>query len=30
MPGKILSKKPIYPLFAKKLNALKEYLETNQ
>ena len=30
MPGKIPSKKPIYPLSTEKLNALREYLETNQ
>ena len=29
MPEKILSKKPIYPLFIAKLDALREYLETN-
>ena len=29
MPEKILSKKPIYPLSAEKLNALREYLEIN-
>ena len=29
MPGKILSKKLIYPLFTEKLNALREYLEMN-
>ena len=30
MPKKILSKKPIYPLFTEKLDALREYLEINQ
>ena len=29
MPRKIPSKKLIYPLFIKKLDALREYLETN-
>ena len=29
MPKKIFSKKLIYPLFIKKLDALREYLETN-
>ena len=29
MPKKILSKKLIYPLFIKKFNTLREYLEIN-
>ena len=29
MPGKIPSKKLIYPLFTEELDALREYLETN-
>ena len=30
MPKKILNKKLIYSLFIEKLNALREYLKTNQ